>query len=144
MTYLRIVVVCSVLAACHTPVDCAPPPPPPPPASANLLGRWSYTATQNAPTPANLFGTLDITTQCGTTLTGSLDVTEVDAQGSRRRTGTLSGRIVDSVTVDFDVFLTTVGRRHVGALARDSIQGTWVEPLDLGSVSGSFAAARMP
>jgi len=71
-------------------------------------------------------------------------VTEVDAQGSRRRTGTLSGRIVDSVTVDFDVFLTTVGRRHVGALARDSIQGTWVEPLDLGSASGSFAAARMP
>ena len=138
MTYMRIVVVCSVLAACDTPVDCAPP------ASANLLGTWSYTATQNAPTPANLFGTLDITTQCGTTLTGSLDVTEVDAQGSRRRTGTLSGRTVDSLTIDFDVFLTTVGRRHVGALARDSIQGTWVEPLDLGSASGSFVAAKIP
>jgi hypothetical protein len=51
---------------------------------------------------------------------------------------------VDSLTVDFDVFLTTVGRRHVGAVARDSIRGTWVEPLDLGSASGSFVAVKIP
>jgi hypothetical protein len=138
MTRTRIVVLCSLLAACKTPVDCATP------AFASLLGPWSYTATQNAPTTANLSGTLVIDTQCGTTLMGSLDVTEIDAQGSRRRTGTLSGRTVDSLTVDFDVFLTTVGRRHVGALARDSIQGTWIEPLDLGSASGSFVAVKIP
>lgn len=137
MTYARVIVVCSVLAACKTPVDCATP------TSTSLLGPWTYTATQNAPTTANLSGTLVITTQCGSTLTGSLDVTEIDAQGSRRRTGTLSGRTVDSLTLDFDVFLTMVGRRHVGALARDSIQGTWIEPLDLGSASGSFVAAKI-
>jgi hypothetical protein len=139
MTRACVVVLCCVLAACQAPVDCAAPP-----ASASLLGSWSYRATQNAPTPANLLGTLVIETQCGTTVTGSLDVTEIDAQGSRRRTGTLSGNTVDSVTVDFDVFLSTVGRRHVGNLAADSIGGTWIEPLDLGSASGSFVALRLP
>ena len=140
MTGTRLVVVCSALIACKTPVDCAPPPP----ATASVLGAWSYAATQSAPTTANLAGTLVITTQCGSTLAGGLDVTEVDALGSRRRTGTLSGRTVDSLTLDFDVFLTTVGRRHVGALAQDSIQGTWIEPQDLGSASGSFVAVRIP
>lgn len=138
MMRTSIVVVVSALAACQTPADCAPP------ASPSVLGSWSYTATQDAPAPADLIGTLVITAQCGATLTGNLDVTEIDAHGSRQRTGTLSGRSVDSVTVDFDVFLTTVGRRHVGALAGDSIQGTWIEPLDLGSASGSFAAVRIP
>jgi hypothetical protein len=119
-------------------VDCATA------ASVGLIGPWSYTATQTAPVSANLAGTLVFTTQCGSTGTGSLDVTEIDAQGSRRRTGTLSGRTVDSLTLDFDVFLTTVGRRHVGALARDSIRGTWVEPLDLGTATGSFVAVKIP
>lgn len=138
MTRAGIVVALSALAACHTPVDCAPP------VSVSVLGSWRYTATQNAPTPADLAGTLVFTTQCGTTLTGNLDVTEIDAQGFRRRAGTLSGRTVDSLTLDFDVFLTNVGRRHVGALSGDSIQGTWIEPLDLGSASGSFTAVRRP
>jgi hypothetical protein len=133
-----VVVMCSILAACKTPVDCATA------ASVGLIAPRSYTATQTAPVSANLAGTLVFSTQCGTTVTGSLDVTEIDAQGSRRRTGTLSGRTVDSLTVDFDVFLTTVGRRHVGAVARDSIRGTWVEPLDLGSASGSFVAVKIP
>jgi len=132
------VVVCSLWVSCKTPVDCATPTFP------SLVGNWLYTATQNAPETATLAGTLVIDTQCGTTLTGSLDVTEIGAQGARRRTGTMSGRTVDSTTVDFDVFLTTSGRRHVGAVARDSIQGTWIEPLDLGSATGSFVAVRVP
>ena len=126
------------LAACKSPVDCAPP------TSTNVLGAWGYTATQSAPATANLNGTLVFNTQCGNTLTGTLDVTESDAQGSRRRTGTLSGRSVDSVTLDFDVFFTSTGRRHVGTLSGDSLHGTWIEPLDLGSASGSFVAVRAP
>lgn len=137
MTFLRAAVICSLLVSCKSPVECATPTFP------SLLGPWSYTATQNAPATATLTGTLVIDTQCGTTLTGSLDVIEVDAQGSRRRTGMMSGRTVDSVTVDFDVFLTTSGRRHVGAVARDSMQGTWIEPLELGSATGSFVAVRI-
>lgn len=138
MRRARFLVVCCIVASCKTPTDCETATYP------SVVGPWTYTATQNAPTTANLTGTLVIGTQCGTTLTGTLDVTETDAQGSRRRTGTLSGRTVDSVTLDFDVFLTTTGRRHVGALAGDSLKGTWIEPLDLGNASGSFDAVRAP
>jgi hypothetical protein len=140
MTYLRMAMVCSLLVGCKTPQDCATP------TNPNLLGSWTYTAAQNTPATAALAGTLVIATQCGTMVTGSLDVTEIDASGSRRRTGTMSGRTVDSLTVDFDVFLTPTGRRHVGAVtvARDSIQGTWIEPLGVGSATGSFVADRIP
>lgn len=138
MTRASLAVMACALAACQTPVDCTTP------ATVSVLGAWRYTASQDAPTPADLAGTLVFTTQCGTTLTGNLDVTEIDAQGSRRRAGTVSGRTVDSLTLDFDVFLTTAGRRHVGTLKGDSLRGTWIEPLDLGSASGSFAAVRIP
>jgi hypothetical protein len=127
-----------VIAGCKTPVDCSGLPP------VRVLGAWSYSATQSSPTTANLAGALEITGQCGSTLSGTLDVTETDAQGSRRRMGTVSGLAVDSVTVDFDVFLATVGRRHLGRIAGDSIRGTWIEPGDVGTASGSFVAVRVP
>jgi hypothetical protein len=126
------------LVACKSPVDCSGSTP------VSVLGSWNYAATQNAPTTASLAGALSITGQCGNTFTGTLDVTETDAQGSRRRTGTVSGRAVDSGTVTFDVFLTTVGRQHLGSVARDSMRGTWVEPNDVASASGSFLAVKSP
>jgi len=127
-----------LVAACKTPVDCSGAP------AVNLLGTWRYTATQSSPTTANLTGALAITSECGSTLGGTLDVTETSAQGSRRRMGTMSGRAVDSATVDFDVFLSAVGRRHLGTIAGDSLRGTWVEPGDAGTASGSFVAVRAP
>jgi hypothetical protein len=107
-----------------------------------LLGSWTYRATQTSPTAASLGGVLEITSQCGGTIGGTLDVTEVDAQGaSRRLTGAVSGAVADS-GVDFDAYLDTTPRRHVGTVRGDSLRGTWLEPGDAATLSGSFTAAR--
>lgn len=125
----------AVLGSCASPVDCTSAPPVP------LLGAWTYSATQTSPTTASLAGTLDITGQCGSSFTGTLDVTETDAQGSRPLAGTVIGRALDSASVDFDAFLSAVGRRHIGSIARDSMRGTWVET---GGAGGSFVGVKAP
>lgn len=113
-------------------------------ASVLVLGQWDYAATQTSPTPATLVGTLSITRQTGRDFQGSLDVTERDGQGNvRRLSGIVSGQALDAASLDFDAFFAVTSRHHLGALARDSIRGTWVEQTssDVTS-SGSFAAAR--
>jgi|GEM_PF-2352276 hypothetical protein len=107
-----------------------------------LVGSWTYQATQTSPTAASLSGVLQVTSQCGQTIGGTLDATEVDAQGaSRRLVGAVSGAVADS-GVDFDAYLGATPRRHVGTVRGDSLRGTWVEPGDAATLSGSFAAAR--
>ena len=124
--------------ACRSPVDSSSGNP------AAVVGLWSYSATQTSPSNATLNGTLEITGQAGRDFNERLDVAETDAQGAvRRLSGVVSGRALDSVSVDFDAFLDFVARRHVGTLAGDSIRGTWVvlEPGG-GTSSGSFRGAR--
>lgn len=111
-----------------------------------VLGTWSYTATQGSPSAAQLSGALAFSSQTGAQISGTLDVVETGVGGLQRRlAGPVSGRTVDSTTVDFDMLLGAVSRRHVGQVRGDSITGTWVEtPVDGGvpSASGSFRAAR--
>ncbi|MGH9260722.1 MAG: hypothetical protein ACRD08_12625, partial [Acidimicrobiales bacterium] len=98
--------------------------------------------TQTSPS-ATLTGTLGIARQTGCDFDGTLDVVETDGAGSRPRSGPVSGRVLDSVTVDFDAFLEAVARRHVGMVRSDSVQGTWVR-LDPGGppAAGAFAGRR--
>ena len=126
-----------VLAACVSTTDSSGQPP------VALTGAWDYAAIQTTPAPATLSGTLTVSSQAGKTFQGSLDVTEVDsATGVYHFAGPVSGEALDSVTVDFDAFLTSTARRHVGAVAHDSITGSWVEQGSTVTKAGSFRAVR--
>jgi hypothetical protein len=111
-----------------------------------VVGSWNYVATQSSPLAAQLNGALAFSGQTGAEISGTLDVIEVSAGGaSRRLSGPVSGRTVDSTTLDFDLILGDVTRRHVGVVKGDSLTGTWVEtPLDGGapSASGTFRASK--
>lgn len=113
---------------------------------ALVLGTWSYAGTQGSPSAAQLNGALTFSGQAGAQISGTLDVIEIGAGGLQRRlAGPVSGRTVDSTTVDFDLLLGTVSRRHVGQVRGDSITGTWLEtPVGGGapSASGTFRASR--
>jgi len=56
----------------------------------------------------------------------------------------VSGRVLDSTSVDFDAFLDGGARRHLGMAARDTISGSWVEPTSGGVASGSFQGVKAP
>lgn len=111
-----------------------------------VVGNWNYVATQSSPLAAQLNGSLAFSGQTGAEISGTLDVIEVGTGGQQRRlAGPVSGRTVDSTTLDFDLILGDVTRRHVGQVRGDSLTGTWVEtPLDGGapSASGTFRASR--
>jgi hypothetical protein len=111
-----------------------------------VVGNWNYVATQSSPLTAQLNGSLAFSGQTGAEISGSIDVIEVAAGGaSRRLAGPISGRTVDSTTLDFDLLLGEVTRRHVGVVRGDSLTGTWVEtPVDGGapSASGTFRASK--
>ncbi len=115
-------------------------------AGVSVTGTWRYAGRQTVPADADLAGTLSFTTQVGATVAGALDVTETDFRGTPRRlTGAVAGRTVDSTTVDFDLVLSAVTRRHVGRVVGDSLTGTWIEQAVAGgapTASGSFRAAR--
>ena len=106
-----------------------------------LLGSWRYEAAQLSPMPATLEGSLEIEGQDGDAFGGSFDVIESSAAGSRRVTGIVTGIALDAATLDFDVFVDGVARRHVGELRGDTIEGAWME-VRTGGASGSFRAER--
>ena len=112
-----------------------------------VVGSWRYSGRQTVPTDADLTGTLSVTGQTGAQISGALDFVETDTRGLQRRVaGLLLGRTIDSTTLDFDVSLTTVTRRHVARVAGDSIVGTWIEQPAGGSAptaSGTFRGARV-
>jgi len=122
-------------AACRSPLAGGPPP-------VALIGQWDYAATQTTPDQATLTGTLTISQQGGSAFQGSLDVTQRDAQGNvTQLSGVVSGQVLDTASAAFDAFFAATGRHHLGAIAHDSIRGTWVEQTS-GSVTsaGSFTA----
>jgi len=138
--------VCSAIAsgavvACFGPTD-------PGKLGVPVIGSWSYVATQGSPSAAQLNGSLAFSGQTGAQISGTLDVVEIGVGGQQRRlSGPVSGRTVDSTTLDFDLLLGDVSRRHVGEVRGDSLTGTWVEmPLagGLPSASGTFRATRAP
>lgn len=112
----------------------------------SVVGSWSYVATQGSPSAAQLNGSLAFSGQTGAQISGTIDAIEVGAGGQQRRlTGPIAGRTVDSTTLDFDLLLGDVSRRHVGQVRGDSLTGTWVEtPVDGGlpSASGTFRSLR--
>ena len=115
-------------------------------AGVPVLGTWTYVGLQVAPGAANLTGSLLFTEQTGARIGGSMDFVESDAHGQQRRlAGPFSGRTVDSTTVDFELVLGVVTRRHVGRVKADSLTGTWVESSSSGlpTASGTFRAARV-
>jgi hypothetical protein len=88
---------------------------------------------------------MSFSTQTGAQVGGSVDFVETDARGQQRRVaGPFSGRTVDSTTLDFEVILGAVSRRHVGKVKGDSLTGTWVEASSDGipTASGTFRSAR--
>lgn len=110
-----------------------------------VLGAWSYAGQQVAPGSASLVGSMSFSTQTGAQVGGSVDFVETDARGQQRRVaGPFSGRTVDSTTLDFEVILGAVSRRHVGKVKGDSLTGTWVEASSDGipTASGTFRSAR--
>lgn len=106
-----------------------------------LVGAWTYEASQDAPAIATLEGTLRIDRQIGQRMEGSLDVIESSDAESRRLTGLVTGLVLDAVTVDFDVLIEGVARRHVAEVRGDSIVGAWID-VRTGGSSGTFTAAR--
>lgn len=130
---------CALLAACAS--STAPDTP-----GVPVVGTWRYAGRQTTPADADLAGTLVFSTQAGARIGGALDFIETNATGAQRRiAGAAAGRTVDSTTLDFDVTLSGVTRRHVGVVKGDSVTGTWIEqPIGGGapSAAGSFRGAR--
>ena len=114
-------------------------------AGVPVLGAWSYAGQQVAPGSASLTGSISFATQSGAQISGSMDLIETDARGQQRRVaGPFSGRTVDSTTLDFEVIIGAVSRRHVGKVKGDSLTGSWVESSGDGvpTASGTFRSAR--
>jgi hypothetical protein len=115
-------------------------------AGAPIVGSWTYSANQATPAAAGLQGVLSFSAQSGANVSGSMDVLETDASGLQRRlAGPLSGKTIDSTTLDVEVTIADVSRRHVGLIRGDSITGNWIElPINGGAISasGTFRAKR--
>lgn len=122
-------------AACTSPTDSTP-------TDVQLVGNWHYTAAQTSGPRVTYDGMLAITQQAGRTFSGGLDVQATSPQGTVMRVnGVVSGRVVSTSSVDFDLQLTDDVRRHVGSVVRDSIKGTWATA-DLSTI-GAFTAVRI-
>jgi hypothetical protein len=138
MRALSVLVFAFSIAACAGSTD-------PGRAGVPVLGAWSYSGQQVAPGSASLAGAIAFSTQTGAQISGSMDFVETDGRGQQRRVaGPFSGRTVDSTTLDFEVVLGALSRRHVGKVKGDSLTGTWVESSGDGvpTASGTFRSAR--
>jgi hypothetical protein len=136
---LGAVALAALAAACASPTESGPPP-------IDLLGEWAYVAEQDDPA-AHLEGTLRIVRQRGRGVEGELVVTETSAGTQFSRSGIVSGRILETTIIDFDVYLDGEGipRRHVGRLTTDSMAGDWLDmpgAPGMPSAAGVFRAAR--
>ncbi len=124
--------------ACSTATDSGPPP-------VVLLGTWSYTGAETG-SAITLTGTLTVSSQSGKSLTGSAAWTESDGVGGTTPlSGPVTGRALDSTTVNFDVFLASATRHHLGTVKADTVSGTWVDVTPGGpGASGTFRAVLGP
>lgn len=107
----------------------------------DMRGSWNYHGTQDSPA-ATLEGTLSINQQRGNQFTGSWSVIENTAGSQQSLTGVVSGQVLDTAHVDFDVQVGSETRRHVARVASDSADGVWTE--FSGGASGSFSAGKAP
>jgi hypothetical protein len=107
---------------------------------ADVLGDWQYSGDQTAPA-LTLEGTLSIQNQAGENVSGQLSWQESDGGGVIRSVGgPVSGRVIETTDIDFDVLLSGTERRHVGRIIGDTIRGAWVEVSS--GRSGEFLAVR--
>lgn len=136
-----VIAACLVSAAgigCGGTTDLGPP-------GVPVVGSWTYVGQQVSPGTASLTGSLSFGEQTGAQISGTTDFVETDSRGQQRRlAGPFAGRTVDSTTVDFEVVLGAVSRRHVGRVKADSLTGTWIETSSAGlpTASGTFRSAR--
>jgi hypothetical protein len=111
--------------------------------SARVEGSWNYVSTNSSAAVATN-GVLTVTPRNGSGFGGSFDGTTSEPGGNRRVVGVLSGRMLDSVVVDFDLSMDGSALRHVGSVRGDSLVGNWVETSSVGVVaSGTFRARRL-
>ncbi len=126
-----------LLAACVTSTDTG---------SSTLIvtGTWDYAATQSTPTAATISGTLIVSSQSNGVFQGSASGSEMEGSTTTPVSGPIAGQTVNDTTVDFDIFFNSDpnGRRHVAAVVRDTMRGSWVETGGAGTFAGSFTAVR--
>ena len=109
----------------------------------DVRGVWSYTAAQESPT-LTIRGSIRVDLQTGREFSGTAEFNETDVQGTQiNRSGQLSGRVVGTSAVDFDIFFDNTARRHVAAIANDSLHGTWARTGVVPPITGSFSAKRI-
>ena len=100
---------------------------------------------QTSPIRETLSGTLDISSESGTSFQGRLDVVSTNSQTGQMTAlnGLVSGAESDGNVIDFDASLESTPRRHVGQLVADTISGTWVGSTSGGTTpSGTFRVER--
>ena len=112
----------------------------------DLSGAWNYIATASS-SAVTLSGTMTLsqTAGGGSSFSGGLDASQMDARGQVSRVvAIVSGRAIDSSRVEFDLILDASARRHhSGIVAGDSVSGTWLETTDFSIVgSGTFRGKR--
>jgi hypothetical protein len=110
-----------------------------------LEGQWDISGQAAAGTVAALQGVLTIRSTSAVGFAGTFDALETTGQGVQRRlSGPLAGRLAGVSTVEFDVVLPGVTRRHVAARAADTVRGSWFDVVSSGAVeaSGTFRAVR--
>ncbi len=134
-TRMFMIALTSVIAGCAMPSGPAS-------SGAPIRGSWRLVGTQRAPSAA-MEGLLVVEAQEGDLISGRASWEERDAMGIvRQEGGALSGRVVGSQDVDFDVSASGVTRRHVGRLRADTIEGSWIQISD--GRTGTFRAVREP
>ena len=125
-----------LLVACVTSTDTG---------SSRLVvtGDWDYSATQTSPTTASISGTLIVNSQSNGIFQGSASGSQNDGGTVTPLSGPIAGQTVNDTTVDFDIFFNSDpnGRRHVAAVVRDTMRGSWVENGGAGPY-GTFTAIR--
>lgn len=127
------------LVACGNPAaSCSP--------EGTLVGSWHYDGDRDAPAPALLDGTLEITSESCDGFQGRLDVLQSDAAGmTRRLAGPVAGRLTTDASLRFDAWLSGVTRQHVASLGVTGAEGSWVVAGGPeGSEAGNFRIVRSP
>ena len=110
-----------------------------------LAGTWNYTGVQTSPVRETLTGTLNITSESGTSFQGRVNLVGVNqANQSRVLSGLVSGAELGTDIIDFDASVETAPRRHVGQIVADTISGTWIGSAPDGTKpSGTFRVERV-
>jgi hypothetical protein len=117
----------------------------PQPSLIQLAGTWNYTGIQTSPVREALSGTLQISSESGTSFQGRVDLVGLNqANQSRVLGGLVSGSELGTDIVDFEASVETTPRRHVGQLVADTISGTWIGIAPDGAKSsGTFRVERV-